>query len=148
MLFIWINYTENPVQKIKIYISEESRVIVWVLFEFYTIILATSKYWNTSFFSPAHSNYPDCPQSIPKRPSDLFPVPLYSRSMEVRLSPQQQNSLLKTKKERSYKIIENPMPYVWYIVRKGVSAPPFKRGHPLFNRYPLLSILSKSSLLT
>ena len=33
------------------------------------------------------------PQSIPKRPSDLFTAPLYSRSMEVRLSPQQQNSL-------------------------------------------------------
>ena len=25
------------------------------------------------------------PQSIPKRPSDLFPAPLYSRSMAVRI---------------------------------------------------------------
>ena len=25
-------------------------------------------------------------QSIPKRPSDLFPVPLYSRSMAVRIA--------------------------------------------------------------
>ena len=27
-----------------------------------------------------------CPQSIPKRPSDLFPVPLYCRSMAVRIA--------------------------------------------------------------
>ena len=38
------------------------------------------------------------PHSIPQRPSDLFPSPLYSRSMAVRLSSQQQNSLLITKK--------------------------------------------------
>ena len=38
-------------------------------------------------------------QSIPKQPSDLFPAPLYSRSTAVRLSSQQQNSLLITKEE-------------------------------------------------
>ena len=38
------------------------------------------------------------PQSL-KWPIDLFPAPLYSRSLEVRLSPQQQNSLLITNKK-------------------------------------------------
>ena len=50
-----------------------------------------------------------------KRPSDLFPAPLYSRSMAVRLWSQQQNSLLITKKERSYEIIEHPTLLVCHI---------------------------------
>ena len=49
------------------------------------------------------------------RPSDLFPAPLYTRSMAVWLSSQQQNSLLITKKIRSFEIIENPTPNVWPI---------------------------------
>ena len=49
-------------------------------------------------------------QSIPKRPRDLFPAPLHTRSMAVRLSSQQQNSLLITKKESCCEIMQNPNP--------------------------------------
>ena len=49
-------------------------------------------------------------QSIPKRPSDLFPAPLYCRSMAAWLSSQQQNSLLIYEKEKSCEIIENLHP--------------------------------------
>ena len=56
------------------------------------------------FLIPFPRNYS---QSIPKRLSDLFPTPLCTRSMALRLSSQQQNSLLITKKERSCEIIEN-----------------------------------------
>ena len=48
------------------------------------------------FLIPFPRNYS---QSIPKRLSDLFPTPLCTRSMALRLSSQQQNSCLQLKKK-------------------------------------------------
>ena len=61
------------------------------------------------------------PQSISKRPSNIFPAPLYTRSMAVRLSSQQQKSLLPLpfgelylqKLEREYIVSKPEAPKLW-----------------------------------
>ena len=89
----------------------------------------TTFYLNLEILWKARVNleYKAQSQSIPKQPSNLFLAPLYTLSMAIRLSSQQQNSLLITKKERSSEIIENLVPmYRQYTLDKTLWSAVFK----------------------